>query len=123
MAKAAANIMPEHVSRELRTRYRQLRIMLHSAGLAATFAFIASKTGEGGELAGAYRRAGEGICARLIELGLLTGDANQMSTREMLKEVGRMTPVQYARASAEASAFVSWLSRLADAMRQAEAGQ
>jgi CRISPR/Cas system CMR-associated protein Cmr5 small subunit len=97
--------------------------MLHSAGLAATLAFIASKAGESGELAGAYQRAGEGIRDRLAELGLLTGNASQMSTRDVLSELGRMTSVQYARASAEASAFAGWLSRLADAMRQAEAGQ
>jgi CRISPR-associated protein Cmr5 len=43
MAAAAAQALPEEVDRELRTRYRQLRVMLHAAGLAATYAFIASK--------------------------------------------------------------------------------
>ena len=33
-------------------------------------------------------------------------------------QLGGMDPVQYARASAEAAAFVGWLSRLADATWQ-----
>jgi hypothetical protein len=41
-----------------------------------------------------------------------------MSVREFMAELGAMDPVRYARASAEASAFVGWLSRLADAAWQ-----
>ena len=47
MAVAAARSLPDNVDKELRTRYRQLRVMLHTAGLAATYAYIASKAGDG----------------------------------------------------------------------------
>ena len=127
MAAAAARALPDEVDRELRTRYRQLRAMLHTAGLAATYAFIASKardadedgTGNGqGKLATAYRDAAAGIRARLSDLSLSPGDVRQMSVRDFMAELGGMDPVQYARAGAEASAFVGWLSRLADAAWQ-----
>jgi CRISPR/Cas system CMR-associated protein Cmr5 small subunit len=122
MAAAAARALePVTVNKELRTRYRQLRVMLHSAGLAATYAFIASKAGGGdGEsagLAGAYRAAATGIRTQLADTGLLP-DAENMTVRDVMRELGAMDPVRYARASAEAAAFAGWLSRLADAVWQ-----
>jgi CRISPR/Cas system CMR-associated protein Cmr5 small subunit len=70
------------VTPELRRRYRQLRVMLHTAGLAATYAFIASKAGDasavGGaekELARAYRKVADAIRERLSSQGLLSVDA------------------------------------------------
>jgi len=127
MAAAAAQALPGKVDKELRTRYRQLRVMLHTAGLAATYAFIASKAkdpddsaepAERDKLAAAYRDAGNGILSRLSGLSLLSADPEQMSARDVMRELGRMNPIQYARASAEASAFAGWLSRLADAVYQ-----
>lgn len=124
MAVAAADALPPKVDRELRTRYKQLRVMLNSAGLAATYAFIASKSGSGdggdgeGTLARAYREAARGIRRQLAGQGLLTGDAGSMKVREVMKQLGAMDAVQYARASAEAAAFAGWLSRLADAAYQ-----
>jgi CRISPR/Cas system CMR-associated protein Cmr5 small subunit len=122
MAAAAAEALPAEVNKELRTRYRHLRVMLHTAGLAATYAYIASKAGpgDGGSagLAGAYRDAAKGIRQRLAEMGLLPGDAAEMSVRDVMRELGAMDPVRYARASAEAAAFTGWLSRLADAACQ-----
>src|ERR1035441_1031032 len=52
MATAAAEALPPEVGSELRTRYRQLRVMLHAAGLAATYAFIVSKAKDTDPLAG-----------------------------------------------------------------------
>jgi CRISPR/Cas system CMR-associated protein Cmr5 small subunit len=127
MAAAAARSLPDNVDKELRTRYRQLRVMLHTAGLAATYAFIASKAGgAGGEtttddpdkLARAYRDAAAGIRARLADLGVFSRDVRPMGVRDFMTELGGMDSVRYARASAEASAFVGWLSRLADATWQ-----
>jgi CRISPR/Cas system CMR-associated protein Cmr5 small subunit len=127
MAAAAARFLPDNVDKELRTRYRQLRVMLHTAGLAATYAFIASKAGDAdGEtapdgpdkLARAYRDAAAGIRARLAGLGVFSRDAGPMGVRDFMTELGGMDPVRYAMASAEASAFVGWLSRLADATWQ-----
>lgn len=116
MAAAAAGLLEAEVSRELRTRYRQLRVMFHTAGLAATYAFIAAKAGEKDDLAKAYRRVGEGIGTLLADMNLLPGSARQLDVRAVMTELGGMDPVTYARASAEATALVSWLSRLADAL-------
>jgi CRISPR/Cas system CMR-associated protein Cmr5 small subunit len=122
MAAAAARALPPVVYPELRTRYRQLQAMLHRAGLAPTYAFIAARAKGEGEDAGpdrdkltqAYRGA-----ARAIRLRVFGGDPwrepETMTAREVLTELGGMTPARYARASAEAAAFVGWLSRLADA--------
>jgi CRISPR type III-B/RAMP module-associated protein Cmr5 len=131
MAAAAARALgadggrePE-VSKELRTRFRQLRAMLHTAGLAATYAFIASKAGgtagngSRDPLAEAYRTVEESIRDHLAKEGMLPADAG---VARVLLTLGEMNPVQYARASAEATALVGWLSRLADAAYQERAG-
>jgi CRISPR/Cas system CMR-associated protein Cmr5 small subunit len=117
MASAAAELLPAEVTQELRTRYRQLRIMLRTAGLAATYAFIAAKAGEGTSLAEAYRKAGQGIGDRLADAGLIQASA-QRDARAFLAALGGMSAVEYARASAEAAALAGWLSRLADAVYQ-----
>jgi CRISPR/Cas system CMR-associated protein Cmr5 small subunit len=122
MAAAAAQALPDDVDRELRTRYRQLRVMLHTAGLAATYAFIAAKArdsdgqGQRDRLATAYQKAGEAIRGRLAERNLFPGGAEPVTAREVLTALGEMSQVQYARASAEATALMGWLSRLADAV-------
>lgn len=122
MAVAAVRALPEKIDSELRTRYRHLRVMLHAAGLTATYAYMAAKAGPGdgasSGLAGAYRGAAKELRVRLAEMGLLPGDAAQMSVRDVMRELGAMDPVRYARASAEAAAFAGWLSRLADAAWQ-----
>jgi CRISPR/Cas system CMR-associated protein Cmr5 small subunit len=105
----------------LRTRYRQLRIMLHTAGLAATYAFVASKAGGSGTLERAYAEAARGIRQRLADV--LAGSAAQMDAREVLRQLGEMDSTKYARASAEATSLVGWLSRLADACYQEDAPQ
>lgn len=124
MAAAAVAALPPRVDKELRARYKQLRMMLHTAGLAATYAFIAAKAGEpdSAGTAGAYRKAAEGIRDRLAELNLLSGDATALGVRDVLRQLAAMDPVPYARASAEAAAFAGWLSRLADAVGQQESG-
>ncbi len=123
MAADAARALREvTVTRELRTRYRQLRVMLHTAGLAATYAFIASKAGDAGapggagnELARAYLKVGEAIRDRLSAQRMFPAGAAPGGVVAVLDALGTMDPVTYARASAEATAFVGWLSRLADA--------
>jgi CRISPR/Cas system CMR-associated protein Cmr5 small subunit len=113
MAVAAARALPDAFDPELRSRYRQLRIMLHTAGLAATYAFIVSRGAGQDKLAKAYQAAGTGITNQLKASGLLETDG--ASPREILERIGKLKPVEYARASAEAAAFTGWLSRLADA--------
>lgn len=118
MAVAAADALPEQVTGDLRTRYRQLRIMLHSAGLAASYAYIASKAGDPDApgLPGAYGKVALTLRERLVKLRLLAGQADDLGTPEVMRQLGGMDPVTYARASAEAAALVSWLSRLASAV-------
>jgi len=120
MAAAAAGLLPDPVTKELRTRYRQLRIMTRTAGLAATYAFIASKEGDRSDLALAYAKAGQGIRNRLAQTQLLPAGAPDMTARQVLAEFGNMDMAQYTRASAEAAAFIGWLARLADAACQAD---
>jgi CRISPR/Cas system CMR-associated protein Cmr5 small subunit len=121
MAAAAAGLLlpaGELTSAErkaLRTRYRQLRVMLHTAGLAATYAFVASKAGGGGALERAYEEAAAGIRRRLISEHLLDGGAASADARKVLRQLGEMGGMRYARASAEAASLMGWLSRLADA--------
>ena len=122
MATAAAAALPpagglkDAEKKALRTRYRQLGSMLQTAGLAATYAFIAARANaEAGALASAYREAASGIRGRLAEVGLLS---RNMDPRQVLQAFGAMDTVQYARASAEAAALTRWLSRLADATYQ-----
>ncbi|MGH3119534.1 MAG: type III-B CRISPR module-associated protein Cmr5 [Streptosporangiaceae bacterium] len=122
MATAAAAALPsasglgDAEKKALRTTYRRLGAMLHNAGLAATYAFVAARSNaETGVLAQAYQEAARGIRNRLSEVGLLSGD---MGPRQVLESLGTMDPVQYARAGAEAAALTRWLSRLADATYQ-----
>lgn len=124
MAAAAAEALPAEVDPVLRTRYRQLRVMLHTAGLAGTYAFIASKAkdtdgngaGRPDKLAAAYHTAGEAIRKRLAARKMFPGGAEPRNAREVLTALGTMSQVEYARASAEAAALIGWLSRLADAV-------
>ena len=115
MAAAAAGMLPRPVTRELRTRYRQLRVMLHTAGLAATYAFIVARAGSdtgSGNLGRAYSQVAQGIRNRLT---LPSGDARTMDPQQVLLHLGEMETADYARASAETAALLGWLSRLADA--------
>lgn len=126
LATAAARALPPEVPRELKTRYRQLRSMLHTAGLAASYAFIASKAGDPdgpNRLEAAYGRVARALIRRLTELQLLTGDPDTLSVRQVMEQLGGMDAVKYARASAEAAALVGWLARLADAVVAEEGGR
>ncbi|HUZ26619.1 MAG TPA: type III-B CRISPR module-associated protein Cmr5 [Streptosporangiaceae bacterium] len=121
LAKTAAGILrrAEELTaaeqKALRTRYRQMRVMLHTAGLAATYAFAASKAGSSQPLDRAYSEAAGGIRKRLVSLELLKAGPAELGDRQVLSQLGDMDGVAYARASAEAASLVGWLSRLADA--------
>jgi CRISPR type III-B/RAMP module-associated protein Cmr5 len=71
LAKAAAEILQPRISADLRTRYRQLPMMLRMSGLAATIAYLVSKAGKPGAskngLEEAYSAVVDGIRRRLIE--------------------------------------------------------
>ena len=107
----------------LRTRYRQLRVILHTAGLAATYAFVASKAVGSQPIDRAYEQAASGIRQRLVSLGLLTTGPARLDARAVLCQLGSMNGVDYARASADAASLIGWLSRLADACYLADEAQ
>ncbi|HEX9357216.1 MAG TPA: type III-B CRISPR module-associated protein Cmr5 [Streptosporangiaceae bacterium] len=119
MATAAAELLPEHVDKELRTRCRHLRVMLNTAGLAATYAYLAAKSGSQTSLERAYRDVAESMRERLEDAGLLAG-GRRMSHRQVLAELGAMSPARYARAGLEAATLAGWLARLADALYEPE---
>jgi CRISPR-associated protein Cmr5 len=116
MAATAAGMLPRTVDKELKTRYRQLRAMLHQAGLAATYAFVASKATGTGKLPDAYRSVAEGIRKRLAALDVLTQDPTSATHRDVFEALGKAGALEYARASTEVAALAGWLSRLADAV-------
>jgi CRISPR type III-B/RAMP module-associated protein Cmr5 len=120
VARAAADLLPQTVSKELRTRYRTLNVMVRTAGLAATYAYVASKANDTGDLAAAYRMVCEGIRDHLERRGLKP--ATVSGDREMLEYLGGMDLHDYTRASAEVAALTRWLSRLADALYQRDEG-
>ena len=115
-ALAAAGALPSEITDELRTRFRTLRIMLHHSGLAATYAFVASRSAGNEPLPRAYAAVAQIIRARLVERGLLPAAATGWSTRQLLDRLGSMSLAEYAHASAEATVLLAWLARLAEAM-------
>jgi hypothetical protein len=114
-ALAAAGALPDPVSKELRTRCRTLRVMLHGSGLAATYAFVAAKSAGTDDLSQAYGKVATMLRQRLVERGVL--GAGVVGHRAVLAALGELPVAEYARASAEATALMSWLARLADALR------
>ncbi|GAB3105818.1 hypothetical protein GCM10027160_00570 [Streptomyces calidiresistens] len=123
MARAAAEILGDGpISGPLRTRYRQLPVMLHTTGLAATYAFVLSKTGGRNKaLAEAYDRVANGIRKHIATRRLIPGCTEKTPPRDVLQAMGNCGGVTYARATAEITLLAGWLSRLAEARHQADA--
>lgn len=116
MAATAARLLHPPISDQLRTRYRQLPVMVRTAGLAATYAFCASKAADGeGALATAYREVTKGMRECLRRRGLLT-EPQAASDHAVLTALGGMGLHDYTRASAEIAELTGWLSRLAEAV-------
>jgi CRISPR-associated protein Cmr5 len=116
MAATAADILPSVVTRELRTRYRQLPVMLRTAGLAATYAFVASKSRDPGPLGQAYSRVAGGIVDHLADRQLVMAQPGSTDHRRALELMAGMDLATYAQASAEVAELAEWLARLADAL-------
>ncbi|WP_157977401.1 type III-B CRISPR module-associated protein Cmr5 [Streptomyces triticisoli] len=114
MALAAKDMLPEKIDKRLRTRYRQLPVMLHTAGLAATYAFVLSKRDDSA-LGTAYRKVADGIRKHIGDRALIGGKTHWRDDFELLEALGRADRPDYSRASAEISALAGWLSRLAEA--------
>lgn len=122
MALAASRMLPSEAvhDRTLRTRYRTLRVMSHSSGLAATYAYVASKSRGDKDPAPAYRMVRDGIGAQLAELSLLD-PTHAHDPRAVLQRLGSLEALQYATASAQVTVLLEWLARLADAVFTGEA--
>lgn len=117
LARIAHDILPAVVSRELRTRMRQLPSRLRGSGLAATYAFILSKAENDPEdaLALAYYRLAEKIAQHVSDRRLLGNVEADLDCKGFMRALGMADAGQYSRVSAEIDALAVWLSRLADA--------
>jgi CRISPR type III-B/RAMP module-associated protein Cmr5 len=121
MAAAAAAMLPERVDDRLRTRYAQLPVMVRTAGLAATFAFLVAKTGTD-DLGRAYGRVADGIRRHLTDRHLVPGAESERSNLGLLDRLANADLAHYTRASAEVEALARWLSRLAEAKHRWSGG-
>ncbi|MEU1896856.1 type III-B CRISPR module-associated protein Cmr5 [Nocardiopsis dassonvillei] len=117
LARVAHDILPPQVSQELRTRMRQLPSRLRGGGLAATYAFILSKSKNDPKdsLGYAYHRLAAKIAEHVAERKLLGDLDPDIDQREFMHALSEADTRRYARVSAEVDALAVWLSRLADA--------
>ncbi|MEV0966620.1 type III-B CRISPR module-associated protein Cmr5 [Streptomyces sp. NPDC049910] len=116
MAAAASAILADDVvDARLRTRYRQLPVMLHTAGLAATYAYVLSKSSGDDPLGRAYRRIADGIRRHIGRNALIAGVGEHSTDRQFLEAMGDCDRTEYARAAATVATLAGWLSRLAEA--------
>ncbi|GHD16453.1 type III-B CRISPR module-associated protein Cmr5 [Nocardiopsis kunsanensis] len=123
MAVKAAHIIDRSESahsKELRARFRQLPGQLRISGLTATYAFLASResspSAEG--LQKAYKEVTEQIREHLVEKSPIgdgaIGTDLPKAHHETLTALGKMGPLDYARATREISELFVWLRRLSD---------
>lgn len=115
MATRAAAMLPDDVTSQVRTRYRTLRTMAHTSGLAATYAFVASKSSGSDPLAQAYAGVQRAIADQLSHLGVVP-DVESQDPRAVLRRLGEIDTVTYLEASAHVAALLGWGARLADAV-------
>lgn len=115
MARRAAGMLPDPVTPQLRTRYRTLRSMAHTSGLAATYAYVASKSGSSNDLARAYARVRDGLTEQFVDLHVI-GDSEAAGPQSVLRALGELDTVTYLQASAHVRALLGWSARLADAV-------
>lgn len=120
MAGVAAAMLPERITPELRTRYRQLPVMVRTSGLAGAYAFLIAKSDQQTELGRAYGKVASGIRSHLIERRLISDTSSGGSNHSVLAALAGMQPQEYAQAAAETELLAGWLSRLAEAKHQAD---
>ncbi|WP_017622013.1 type III-B CRISPR module-associated protein Cmr5 [Nocardiopsis chromatogenes] len=126
LAAIAYEILPEKVTKEVRTRMRQLPSRLRGGGLAASYAFICARANESkadgskndskAQLGRAYGLLADKIAQRLADQRILGKAGDTMTRQQCLRHLADATPMEYARASAEIDALAIWLSRLSDAL-------
>lgn len=115
-ALAAARALPDPLTKEQRTRFRTLRTMLRTSGLATTYAFIAAKSDSHTPVGLAYDQTRALIEEHLADadLGLLRSDTR--GARGILAQLGDLSPAAYLLATRTASGLLDWLARLAEAV-------
>lgn len=118
-ALAAGRVLPTTITPVQRRRYRTLRVMIRTSGLAATYAFIAAKAGPAtpaadtdDTVASAYRTVLDHVTTHLTTVGLRD---SAMHPVDVIAWLGNLSTDQYARASNTVNELLTWLSRLADA--------
>lgn len=111
MAVEASRAVPDPVSDQVRTRLRQLPVMLQTSGLAATLAFLYAKSGDMKPLERAYRDVSQALTERVVAA---TGLPAGTTTSALVRALGEMSAVDYQIAGAHARAFAGWMSRIAE---------
>lgn len=120
MATRAAEVLnlpvtTPDLAKRVRTRMRQLPMRVRSSGLAATFAFIDSKSDGTDTIAQAYTRLRGAIIGHVGERGLLPGLEPDAAPEEFLRLLALAETAAYSRVTAEIDLLAGWLSRIADA--------
>jgi CRISPR type III-B/RAMP module-associated protein Cmr5 len=111
MAADAVRAVPQAVSSEMLTRFRQLPVQLRTSGLAATLAFLLAKSGTGSPLERAYGKAAEGLTKRVAERLALDPAPDPPG---LLARLADLDIGDYQLAAAEAQAFAGWMRRIAE---------
>ncbi|RKN33833.1 type III-B CRISPR module-associated protein Cmr5 [Micromonospora musae] len=121
MAAAAAAMLPEKIDAELRTRYRQLPVLVRVSGLAATYAYLIGKSTKT-KRGPAYQKVADGIRTHLTTRSGLVAAAQIDTNEKLLHALAELDTSVYARVSAEVQVLAGWLSRLAEARYIAAGG-
>lgn len=115
MAVIAARLLPSVPAAEHRARYRQLQLMLRTAGLAATYAHLAARSSPAPGAGELHATLAGGIAWYLSEAQLIPAILEPQDHMQVLEAIAAMDVSSYAQASAEVKALVEWLARLAAA--------
>lgn len=117
MAVEASRAVPDPVNDQVRTRLRQLPVMLQTSGLAATLAFLHAKSGAQSPLEHAYRDVADALTGRVAAT---IGMARTTTTPQLVEHLGGLSGDDYVMAAAHARAFAGWLSRIAEGRPRAQ---
>ena len=123
MAKKAARLITDiEITPEVRTRLIGLPFLLHRNGLAATLAFIASKSDSKSDLSRAYSKVEALLSKQIRESGI--NGANQFSSISNPVSaiwLGERSSRHYLRLTAEVADTLLWVIRFAEASKAQEA--
>lgn len=118
LAVRAAEVLPAEVSPVLRTRMRGLPVLVHTSGLAATCAFLLSRS-ERPEMTDPYYHAAMAMLTTAAEAARLPVGKDP---HVLLDSLVRARGHQYLMGETRARELALWLSRLAQARAKSEPG-